>query len=111
MNRFILFLLFLVAGPALAEIEVSPSYVERQLRPGSDRLMCTSVDLAIESAQVGEKLQGCGWYMILAPRVRSYMKLHGKTYTILEIGPPWNERYWLEPKVIKDRKRRLKSKQ
>ena len=96
--------LALLPGMASAEIKVSPSYVERQLGPGTDRVMCTSVGLAMDAMQLQRKLPGCGDFKIHAPCVRGYEKVNGVTYSIIAIGPPGNQRFWYERGRIRTKK-------
>lgn len=77
-------------------ITTHPSYVERQLNTTLTPLMCPTVGMAMDIVQNSEVHPSCGYFSILAPRVRSEVEVHGRRYTVMEIGPPGNERYWLE---------------
>ncbi len=72
------------------------SYVEEQLDTTLAPLMCPTVGKAMNIVQNDDIDPSCGYFSIVAPRVRSEVEVHGRRYTVMEIGPPGNERYWLE---------------
>lgn len=89
-----------------AEITVSPSYVEQQLDTSVAHLMCPTVWMA-QDAYINRIVhQDCDFYDILAPRIKSYFRHDDVFYTIMKIGPPGNERYWLVPYKVKEKRKR-----
>jgi hypothetical protein len=96
----------LLSGVAQAEIKVSPSYVEQQLDTSVAHLMCPTVWMAQDAYLNGIFDPSCDYYDILAPRIKSYFKAGGRTYTIMQIGPPGNQRYWLVPYTVKEKRKK-----
>jgi len=85
---------------SFTEVNHRPSRVERQLDTKWAPLMCPTVWMALDILYNGEIHPSCRYYSVLAPRVRGYV-YHYRWYTLMEIGPPGNERYWYEPGRIR----------
>jgi hypothetical protein len=102
--RFLIILLMLgtLAGCQLSLTDTTViSYTESDLAEKLDisraPLMCDTVDKAMDLAVTGVIAEGCERYSIFVPRVRSYFWLDRRMFTLLEQGPPYNLRFWLEP--------------
>ncbi|MFM2424122.1 MAG: hypothetical protein RLZZ70_513 [Candidatus Parcubacteria bacterium] len=80
-----------------SETRYTPSRVEQQLDTSQAPIMCPTTDLAIKAVEHGWYDPSCQPYSIFVPQVRSYIEIYGRWYTIFEIGPPNQKRFWLEP--------------